>query len=101
MAKICPITGERVLYQECLECNEKVCRKNYTGKEVTNMADKTKKRWKVPCVWQMMGYLTVEADTPEEAWKAAEKIADDCPLPDGAYLDDSFELDYEGEPMEF
>lgn len=59
-----------------------------------------KEMWKIPCVWQMMGYLEVEADTPEEAWKTAEKEEMNCPLPDnGQYLEDSFELDYEGEPL--
>ncbi len=59
-------------------------------------------RFKVPCVWQMMGYLTV--DVPENdkdlAWKEAERIAENCNLPaNGMYLDESFELDSEGEPM--
>lgn len=26
MAKWCPLTGEKVLYLECLECDEKVCK---------------------------------------------------------------------------
>lgn len=60
------------------------------------------KRWKVPCVWQMMGYLEVEASTAEEAWKAAEKEADNCALPldNASYLEETFELDQEGEPIE-
>lgn len=32
MAKICPISNEKVLYLECLECEEKICKKNYTKK---------------------------------------------------------------------
>lgn len=27
MAKICPITGDPVLYLDCLECEEKLCKK--------------------------------------------------------------------------
>jgi len=27
MAKICPITNKSVLYLDCLECEEKICRK--------------------------------------------------------------------------
>ncbi len=27
MAKICPVTDEPVLYLECLECDDKVCKK--------------------------------------------------------------------------
>ena len=30
MAKICPITNDKVLYLDCLECEEKIC-KNYKG----------------------------------------------------------------------
>lgn len=26
MAKWCPLTGEKVLYLECLECDDKVCK---------------------------------------------------------------------------
>ena len=26
MAKWCPITGEKVLYLECLECDDKICK---------------------------------------------------------------------------
>lgn len=28
MAKVCPLTNEKVLYLECLECEEKECRKD-------------------------------------------------------------------------
>ena len=59
------------------------------------------KEWKVPVVWQMMGYMRVPAPTAEEALKRAQMLAKDCPLPDdGQYLDDSFEIDREGEPIE-
>ncbi len=27
MAKICPVTGSSVLYLDCLECEEKLCKK--------------------------------------------------------------------------
>ena len=60
------------------------------------------KIWKVPCVWQMMGYLEVEAKTAEEAREIAKDMARECPLPEnGAYLEDSFEIDEEGEPLIF
>ena len=26
MARVCPITGAKVLYTECIECEDKVCR---------------------------------------------------------------------------
>ena len=31
MAKLCPITGERVLYLDCLECDCKPCRNGCKG----------------------------------------------------------------------
>lgn len=50
------------------------------------------KTWKIPCVWQMYGYLKIEANTLEEA---IEKAYDaDQGLPDdGDYIDNSFEVD--------
>ena len=32
MSKLCPITKERVLYTECLECKEKMCKDTNVGK---------------------------------------------------------------------
>ena len=32
MSKLCPITKERVLYTECLECEEKICKDTNVGK---------------------------------------------------------------------
>ena len=29
MAILCPITNEKVLYLDCLECDEKICKKDY------------------------------------------------------------------------
>lgn len=53
--------------------------------------------WKVPVVWEMMGYLKIpksEAPTEKEALEMAEKMIDSCELPDdGEYLDDSMEID--------
>lgn len=31
MSKICPMTGDVVLYLECIECDEKVCRRKEGG----------------------------------------------------------------------
>lgn len=59
--------------------------------------------WKVPCVWQMMGYMEVKANSAEEAKKQAlyEMQSPCSPLPaDGEYLEDSFAIDEEGEPLE-
>ena len=49
------------------------------------------KTFKIPVVWQMYGVVRVEADTLEEAMEKAREEK----LPDGDYIDDSFELDTE------
>lgn len=48
------------------------------------------KTYRVPVVWTMMGYVTVEAESLSEA----QREAMNAPLPeDGSYLEDSFEID--------
>lgn len=55
------------------------------------------KTYRVPVVWQVMGYVEVQAKSPAEAKRIAAEDKDDCPLPDnGDYLEDSFEVDMEG-----
>ena len=50
------------------------------------------KTWKIPCVWQMYGYLKIEANTLEEAIEKA--YDDDQGFPDdSSYLNESFEVD--------
>lgn len=51
--------------------------------------------YKIPVVWQMMGYQTIEATSLEEALDAA--LFEPPPLPNNAMiLEDSFEIDREG-----
>ena len=52
----------------------------------------SKKIYTIPVVWQMIGTITIEADSFDSAIDAA-KEAD---LPEGSYLENSFEIDYEG-----
>lgn len=60
-----------------------------------------KRLWKVPCVWQVMGYAEIRASSAEEAKEIAKSTIDDLPLPDnGEYLEGSFEIDEEGDPFE-
>lgn len=33
MAKICPVTNEKVLYLDCLDCDEKECQKSPSTNE--------------------------------------------------------------------
>ena len=48
------------------------------------------KTYRVPVVWQMYGYVEVEAESMVEA----KHVAMDAPLPiDGDYIEGSFEVD--------
>jgi len=50
------------------------------------------KTYKVPVVWQMYGYVEVEAENVDEA----VLIAEGAPLPDnGEYVEGSFEVDHD------
>ena len=52
------------------------------------------KSWKIPVVWQMMGTVTVEANTLAEAIEIAQDDEGVIPIPDdGTYLDGSWEVD--------
>lgn len=51
------------------------------------------KEYTIPVVWSVMGRMKIKATSLEEALLKAE----DVPLPkDSSYLDDSFEIDYDG-----
>lgn len=51
-----------------------------------------KREYKVPCEWREYGYLRIEANSPEEASKIATENADELPLPEGNYLDNTFRI---------
>ncbi len=53
------------------------------------------KNYKIPCTWQMYGYVQVQADSFEDA---VSKVQDDStPLPeDASYVQGSFEVDEAG-----
>ena len=54
------------------------------------------KKFEIPCLWKMYGYVKVEAETLQKAIKEAE--GPNCPIPlpeDSWYLEDSFEVDVE------
>lgn len=50
------------------------------------------KTYRLGCVWQCWGIVNIEAENIEQAID----IAREGPLPDGDYIDDSFEVDVEG-----
>jgi hypothetical protein len=52
-------------------------------------------KFKVPVIWQNIGYYVIDAQSVEDAIKDAEKP--ETPLPtNGVYLEDSFTVDIEG-----
>ena len=53
-----------------------------------------KNNYRVPCTWQMYGYVNVEASNWDDAIEGAE--GDEIPIPqDGDYVIASFEVDYD------
>ena len=54
------------------------------------MSEKTK-TYRIPVSWQMYGHIAVEAENLEEAIEQAEDT--NTPLPEGSYVQDSFEVD--------
>lgn len=51
-------------------------------------------KYKVPVIWQMYGYVVIEANSEEEALEIAQETQNEFSLPDdGEYLDESFEVD--------
>ena len=60
-----------------------------------------KKTFQVPVYWEMQGSLKVSVETEglteEEIYKAAIKAAKeeakDCPLPEGSYVEETFEVE--------
>lgn len=60
-------------------------------------------KWKVPFYYESYGYIPVEADTPEEAVRLAQKRLDEMDADEmlefTEYLDQSEHIDTEGEPL--
>lgn len=51
----------------------------------------------LPVTWSVSGFVTVEAPTLKAAIEKFKDISDEIPLPEGEYVDDSFELSTEDE----
>ena len=57
--------------------------------------------YKVPVVFQMMGYVEVFAESSEAAFKQVSENINSFSLPENAeYLEDSFEVDEDGAAIE-
>ncbi len=81
MAKICPITGDPVLYLDCLECEEKLCKKRRKQMK--------KNEYTFQYGYQGKGEITVAADYMDEAVEKASEEAQNL-LPNNA---DPFSLE--------
>jgi hypothetical protein len=70
----------------------------FTDTEVAKMEKiTTMKSYLVPVVYQMYGYVTIDANSIEDAIKKVEDGGGDIPLPqDANYVEGSFEVDREG-----
>ena len=55
------------------------------------MPEKTK-TYRIPVSWLMYGHVTVEAETLEDAIEQVEDT--NTPLPEGSYVQCSFEVDH-------
>lgn len=51
-----------------------------------------KKFYRIPCTWQEYGVMEIEATSLEEAVEIAES---ESRLPDGSYVEASFEVNHE------
>ena len=57
--------------------------------------EKAKKTFLVPVVWEMYGRVEVEANSPKEAYKKVKNNPENFNLPEGSYVDESFEAAYD------
>jgi len=53
------------------------------------------KEWIIPVTWECFGTVAVKAETLEKAMKIAKDEAGDIPLPEGNYVDSSWQLSCE------
>ena len=65
-------------------------------KFIENWVEGQPRSYKIPVSWEMYGYITVQANTLEDAIEMAE----DFPLPDGSYIENSFKIDIEALTVE-
>ena len=53
--------------------------------------------YRIPCIWEMYGFIVVDADSLEEAITQADHPETALPK-DGTYVEGSFEVDHGGMP---
>lgn len=51
-----------------------------------------KKKINVPVTWTMCGYVEIEAEDMASAMEKFNQDNDNIPIPEGEYVDDSFQL---------
>lgn len=74
---------------QCFNCDE-----DFYAMEQDNPATPT---WIIPVTWEMCGTVEINAPTLAEAMKIAEEESNDIPLPEGNYVDGSWELSNDDE----
>lgn len=57
------------------------------------------KTWRIPVIWQEYGVVKVEANTLEEAMEIARDDDGVIPLPEGNFIDGSWEVDCDDEDL--
>lgn len=50
------------------------------------------REFKIPVEWAMCGTVCIEANSVEEAYDIFKETIDDLPLPEGEYMDGSFQM---------
>lgn len=53
------------------------------------------KKYRIPVSWQMYGHVEVTADNLEDAIAKVKLESDETPLPEGSYVETSFEVDHD------
>ena len=57
------------------------------------------KTFKIPCSWENYGYLRIEANNLPEAIEKARNEMETCSLPNGDYIDGTFQLNIDDETL--
>ena len=57
--------------------------------------------FKIPVSWEMFGLIEIEANSIEEAVRIFDEQSDDLSLPEGDYIDSSFQRQSEDDCKEF
>lgn len=104
LLELCPELNHRTMMWDVRETDEKdntlevysFITEAQAVKFIDNWIESQPRSYKIPVSWEMYGYITVQANTLEDAIEMAENF----PLPDGSYIEDSFKIDIEALTVE-